>query len=149
MPGCGEERKGVLEMDQKTMVKQAFDFQKAALDNVYRNLVAIQDQTEKSISQFLDRMPWMPEGSRQIIIRWGNMYKKSRDDLKKVMDDGYDKMESYLVSTAEATQRVAGQAQETGQKAAQQARQTTRRASRQAPRTTAETRRASAKSPEK
>jgi hypothetical protein len=146
VPGCGEERKGVLEMDQKTMVKQAFDFQKAALDNVYRNLVAIQDQTEKSISQFLDRMPWMPEGSRQIIIRWGNMYKKSRDDFKKVMDDGYDKMESYLISAAEATQRASSQAQEAGQRAAQQARQTTRRTSQQTSRTATKARKAAAKS---
>ncbi len=136
-------------MDQKTMVKQAFDFQKAALDNVYRNLVAMQDQAEKSVSLFLDRIPWMPEESRQIIMEWGNMYKKGRDDLKRVMDDGYDKMESYLVSTAEATQRAARQVQETGQKAAQQAQQTTRRASQQASRTASETRRAAAKSMEK
>ena len=136
-------------MDQKTMVKQAFDFQKAALDNVYRNLVAMQDQAEKSVSLFLDRVPWMPEESRQIIMEWRNMYKKGRDDLKRVMDDGYDKMESYLVSTAEATQRVARQVHETGQKAAQQAQQTTRRASQQASRTASETRRAAAKSMEK
>lgn len=136
-------------MDQRTMVKQTFDFQKAALDNMYRNLVAVQDQAEKSVSLFLDRIPWMPEESRKIIMEWGNMYKKGRDDLKKVMDDGYDKMESYFVLTAEATQRATRQVQETGQKAAQQAQQTTQRASQQASRTAAETRKAAAKSTEK
>ncbi len=133
-------------MDQKTMVKQSFDFQKAALDNMYRNLVTLQDQAEKSVTLFLDRIPWMPEESKQIIMEWGTMYKKGRDDLKRVMDDGYNKMESYIVSTAEATQRAAMQVQETGQKAAQQAQQTTRRASQQTSRTAAEARRAAAKS---
>ena len=136
-------------MDQKTMVKQTFDFQKSALDNMYRNLVTVQDQAEKSVSLFLDRIPWMPEESKQIIMEWGTMYKKGRDDLKRVMDDGYDKMESYLVSTAEATQRAARQVQEMGEKAAQQAQQTTRRASQQASRTATESRKASAKSAEK
>ncbi len=146
MPGCGEERKGGLEMDQKAMIKQAFDFHKAALDNAYRNLVAIQDQAEKSVGLFLDRIPWMPEKSRQIIMEWGNLYKKGRDDLKRVMDDGYDKMESYLISAAEATQRASSQAQEAGQRAAQQARQTTRRTSQQTSRTATKARKAAAKS---
>ncbi|HPV29871.1 MAG TPA: hypothetical protein PLT30_10390, partial [Deltaproteobacteria bacterium] len=108
-------------MDQKTMVKQAFDFQKSAFDNVYRSMVTIQDQAEKSVSFFLDRVPWMPEESKQFILEWGNMYKKGRDDLKRAVDDGYDKMESYLVSTVEATERAAQQAQQTTRRSAQQA----------------------------
>ncbi|HOE71937.1 MAG TPA: hypothetical protein PLE36_14050 [Deltaproteobacteria bacterium] len=125
-------------MDQKTMVKQAFDFQKSAFDNVYRSMVTIQDQAEKSVSFFLDRVPWMPEESKQLILEWGNMYKKGRDDLKRAVDDGYDKMESYLVSTVEATER-----------AAQQAQQTTRRSAQQASRAASESRKAAEKSSEK
>jgi len=125
-------------MDQKTMVKQAFNFQKSAFDNVYRSMVTIQDQAEKSVSFFLDRVPWMPEESKQFILEWGNMYKKGRDDLKRAVDDGYDKMESYLVSTVEATER-----------AAQQAQQTTRRSAQQASRTASESRKAAEKSSEK
>jgi hypothetical protein len=104
-------------MDQKTMVKQVFDFQKNTFDNVYKSMVTIQDQAEKSVSFFLDRAPWIPEESKQIIIEWGNMYKKGRDDLKKAVDNGYEKMETYVASTAEATQSAA---QQTTQRAAQQ-----------------------------
>ena len=132
-------------MDQKTMVKQAFDFQKSTFDTVYKSMITLQDQAERSFSFFLDRVPWMPEESKQIIMEWSTMYKKGRDDLKRAVDDGYSKMESYLVSTAEATERVARQAREEGQKAAQQARRATQRAAQQASKTATEARKAAEK----
>lgn len=88
-------------MDQKSMMKQAMDFQKETLDNVYKGMVSIQDQAEKSLGYFLDRIPWVPEESKNVIMEWGRIYKKGRDDFKKAFDDGYDKMESYLVATSE------------------------------------------------
>ncbi len=92
-------------MDQKSMMKQAMDFQRDTIDNLYKGVVSIQDQAEKSLGFFLDRIPWMPEESKNIILEWGKMYKKGRDDFKKAFDDGYDKMESYLVATSEQVAR--------------------------------------------
>ena len=105
-------------MDQKTMVKQTLEFQKSTWDSMYQGMVALQDQAEKTVGFFLDRVPWIPEEGKRIVQEWGNMYKKGREDLKRGVDDGDDKMESYLVSTVEATERVAGQ---TARQAAQQA----------------------------
>lgn len=114
-------------MDQKTMVKQAFDFQKNTFDNFYSSLVTLQDQAEKSVSFFLDRMPLMPEESKNVFMEWNKIYKKGRDDFKRAMNDGYDKMESYFVTTAQATQQAAQQATrsatEAGKKASESSRQ--------------------------
>lgn len=101
-------------MDQKTMVKQAVEFQKSTWDSMYQSMVTLQDQAEKTVGSFLDRVPWMPEESKKVALEWGHMYKKGREDLKRVVDDGYDKMESYLVSTAEATEQAARQASSAG-----------------------------------
>lgn len=116
-------------MDQKTMVKQAFEFQKSTWDSMYQSMVTLQDQAEKSVGLFLDRVPWMPEESKKIVLEWGHMYKKGREDLKRVVDDGYDKMESYLVSTAEATERAAGQAARQAAQHASRAASETKKAS--------------------
>lgn len=88
-------------MYQKSMMKQAMDFQKDTLDNVYKGIVSIQDQAEKSLGLFLERIPWVPEESKNVILEWGRMYKRGRDEFKKSFDDGFDKMESYLIATSE------------------------------------------------
>lgn len=106
-------------MDQKTMVKQVFDFQRNTIDNVYKSMVTLQDQAEKSVSFFLDRMPLMPEESKNVIMEWNKVYKKGRDDFKRAMDDGYEKMESYFVTTAQATQQAARSASESTRRAAE------------------------------
>ena len=90
-------------MDQKTMVKQVFDFQKNTFDNFYKSMATIQDQAERSMSFMLDRAPWLPEESKNIILEWGRIYKKGREDFKRAMDDGYEKLESYIMTTAQAT----------------------------------------------
>lgn len=108
-------------MDQKTMVKQVFDFHRNTFDNFYKSMVTIQDQAEKSVNFFLERAPWMPEESRNMIMEWGRMYKKGRDDFKRAVDDGYSKMESYLVTTTQATHQAAQQAAKTATEGARKA----------------------------
>jgi hypothetical protein len=111
-------------MDQKAMVKQVFDFQKNTFDNFFKSMATIQDQAEKSVNFMLEKAPWLPEESKNVIMEWGKIYKKGRDDFKRAMDDGYEKMESYLVTTAQATQQAAQQAArsatEAGKKASDQ-----------------------------
>lgn len=97
-------------MDQKTMVKQVFDFQRNTFDNLFNSMATIQDQAEKSVSFMLERSPWVPEESRSVIMEWGRLYKKGRDDFKRAVDDGYDKLGSYIVTTGEATRHTAQQA---------------------------------------
>jgi predicted DNA-binding WGR domain protein len=107
-------------MDQKTMVKQVFDFQKNTFENFFKSLSTIQDQAEKSMSFMLDRYPWLPEESKNVILEWGRIYKKGRADFKRAMDDGYEKMESYFMTTAQAAQQATRLATEAGKKASDQ-----------------------------
>lgn len=110
-------------MDQKTMVKQVFDVQRNTFDNFYKSMITIQDQTEKSVNFFLERSPWMPEESKNMIMEWEKMYKKGRDDFKRAVDDGYNKMESYLATAAQASQQAARATTEGSRKASEKASQ--------------------------
>lgn len=97
-------------MDQQSMVKQVFDLQKNTLDSFIDSVATIQDQAEQSLSLFLDKNPLMPEESKKVVMEWGKIYRKSREDFKQILDDGYDRMESYFENAAGAAQQAARQA---------------------------------------
>jgi hypothetical protein len=70
-------------MDQKQMVRQVIDFQKASFDNSFNAMVLIQEQTEKMAKTFLDQANWLPEEGKSVLNQWIGAYKKGRDDFKK------------------------------------------------------------------
>lgn len=85
-------------MDAKNLMTQMIDLQKSSFDNGYETVVTLQDQTEKIFNAFLDQATWIPSESRGAMNEWTNMYKKGRDDLRKLVDDGYNKVDGYVSS---------------------------------------------------
>jgi hypothetical protein len=90
--------KGDLAMDTNTLVMQMINLQKSSFDNGYETIITLQDQTEKIVNAFLDQATWIPSESRSAMNEWTNAYKKGRDDLRKLVDDGYNKIEGYVSS---------------------------------------------------
>jgi hypothetical protein len=90
--------KGDLAMDTKTLVSQMIDVQKSSFDNGYETIITLQDQAEKIVNAFLDQATWIPSESRGAMSEWTNMYKKGRDDFRKLVDDGYNKVGGYVSS---------------------------------------------------
>ncbi|RPJ01128.1 MAG: hypothetical protein EHM36_13795 [Deltaproteobacteria bacterium] len=83
-------------MDTK-MVKQVIEFQKAAFDNTFNVISMLQDQTEKTFHTFLEGgMSPMPEEGKKILNEWTESFKKGREEFKKVMDDGFKRVENYF-----------------------------------------------------
>lgn len=85
-------------MDVKTLMLQIVHLQKASFDNGYQAMVAIQDQTEKIFGAFIDQSPWLPSDSRASLSNMFKMNKKTRDDFKKLVDDGYNHLGGYIDS---------------------------------------------------
>ncbi len=83
-------------MGNKEIVKQMIDVQKESFDNLFTATAMIQDQAEKLLINFVQNMPGMNDGGSEVVNQWINVYKKSRDDFKKAVDDGYAKVESFL-----------------------------------------------------
>jgi len=82
----------------RTIMLQMIDLQRATFDNGYEAVVTVQDQTEKAFNTIMDQSTWLPSESRGVMKEWFRMFKKGRNDFKKVMDEGYNHIGWYIDS---------------------------------------------------
>ncbi len=79
------------------ITKQVLDFQKSTFDNAFNMMSMLQDQTEKTFSTFLETGMWpIPEEEKEVINEWVQSLKKGREEFKKVMDEGFQRVEGYF-----------------------------------------------------
>jgi len=83
-------------MDQIRMMKQMFDFNKAAFKNTFSVMTVIQDQTEKTFTLWLDRNKLFPEQGKTAMSEWVKTCRKNRDEFKIKIDEGYTNIEKYF-----------------------------------------------------
>lgn len=74
-------------------VKQIIDFQKTTFDNTYNAIVQLQDQAEKMANEAMGHMPWIPEEGKKAFNESVKMFKNARDDYKRMVSDGFSKIE--------------------------------------------------------
>ena len=79
------------------MGKQLINFQKSLFENSYHAMNMVFEQTENMVNSFLKQMPMVPEQSKKAMDDVLVFYKKSRDDFKKAVDDGFIKMEEIFI----------------------------------------------------
>lgn len=85
-------------MEQTQVFKQMLDLNKMVFDNAYNSMVMFQDQLENMAGAALVKAPWIPEDGRKVMGEWMRNYKRVREDYKKIVDDGYQRMESFLTT---------------------------------------------------
>ena len=83
-------------MEPEKMAKQMIDFHKATFDNSFNAMVMLQDQTEKMVNTFLGQATWLPDEGTRAIDEWLKAYKKGREDFKKLVDENFEKVESFF-----------------------------------------------------
>jgi hypothetical protein len=83
-------------MEQGQLFRQMIEFNKMAFDNTFGAIVMFQEQLEKMTSAMLIQSTWLPEDGRKAVDEWIKSYKKGRDDFKKVVDEGFQKVESFF-----------------------------------------------------
>ncbi|MGD8540953.1 MAG: hypothetical protein PVI27_13490 [Desulfobacteraceae bacterium] len=86
-------------MDQKQILKQMIDFNKATFDNTFNAMVMLQEQAERAANTLLEQANWLPEDGKKAINEWVKAYKKGREDFKKVVDENFQKVESFFSGT--------------------------------------------------
>lgn len=86
-------------MDPKQIAKQMIVFNKAAFDNNFRAMQALQEQTERLVNKFWDKSPMFPEEGKKVIYDWMTAYKKGCEDFKSVVDDNFKKVEDFFQET--------------------------------------------------
>jgi len=83
-------------MDNNEIVKQMIDFHKKAFENCFSMMATLQGQAEKLLKTFVDQTPGISDESKKGINQWSGAYKKGIDDLRKAMDEGYAKTETFF-----------------------------------------------------
>jgi len=83
-------------MDPLKLTKQMIDFNKASFDNTFTAMVLLQEQTEKMVNAFMEQATWLPGEGKKALNEWVETVKKGREDFKKVVDQGFGKVEDYF-----------------------------------------------------
>ncbi len=83
-------------MDTTQFTKQALEFQKTILENSFNAMIMVQDQTEKMINSCLNQLPLVTEDGKKSLQASIDMAKKARDDYKKSVYDGFNKIEELI-----------------------------------------------------
>jgi hypothetical protein len=83
-------------MDPKKTMKQMYDFNKTVFEKTFSTVMAMQDQTERMFSHWLDRNIFFPEQGKKAIAEWVQISKNNRDEFKTKVDESYAKIDEYF-----------------------------------------------------
>jgi hypothetical protein len=81
-------------MEADKLAKQMIDFHKTAFNNTFDIVMAVQDQSEKITRSWYEKNGILPDQSKKIMHDWGNVIKKSLGEYKKIVNHGFDSIET-------------------------------------------------------
>lgn len=85
-------------IDQKQILKQMIDFNRAAFNNTFNAMSMLQDQSERVAATLLEQATWLPEEGKKAVGDWAASFKKGRDQFKKYADESYAKVEDFFTN---------------------------------------------------
>ena len=83
-------------MDQKQVLKQMIDFNKAAYNNTFNAFVILQDQAESLSNTLLAQATWLPQEGKKAIEELVKNCKTGRETFKKTVDESFKKVEDFF-----------------------------------------------------
>ncbi|MCD6224077.1 MAG: hypothetical protein J7K32_00900 [Deltaproteobacteria bacterium] len=83
-------------MEVTDIAKQMIGFQKSILENVFNAMNMLQEQSERMTMTFLEQSPAVPETGKNSVKEWNQAVKKGCEDFKKIVDDNFNKMETFF-----------------------------------------------------
>ncbi len=87
-------------MDNKKVMKQMIEMHKTSLKNGLSTMALLQNQAEKLMKTLVDHTPGISDEGKKAIEQWNDVYKKGFEDVKKAVEEGYDKIEEFLNNSA-------------------------------------------------
>lgn len=82
---------------------QVLDFQKSTFNNTYNTLLKLQEQSEKMAESFMKDNAAIPDEGRKILDEWKLVMKKGQTEIKKSIDEGFSKAESFFTESTQST----------------------------------------------
>ncbi|MBN1365697.1 MAG: hypothetical protein JW976_12885 [Syntrophaceae bacterium] len=87
-------------MENEKMMKQMIELHKTSVKNCFSVMEMLQKQAENFMKTFINYSPEISSEGKKVIDQWTDAYNKGVDNLKKAIDDGYDKVEELFDSSA-------------------------------------------------
>jgi len=83
-------------MDQKQVLKQMIDFNKAAFNNTFNAFVMLQDQAESMSNTLLTQATGLPQEGKKAIEELVKNCKTGRETFKKTVDESFKKVGDFF-----------------------------------------------------
>ena len=83
-------------MDQMQMAKQMIQMNKLVFDNNYNMIMSAYEQNKLIFSTMLGQASNLPVEAKNAIEEWLKMYKKGCEELKDMIDQGYQMVEKTM-----------------------------------------------------
>jgi hypothetical protein len=84
-------------MISSALIKNTLNYQKENIDTGYKTIVILQGQAEKLAADMWPKL-FASQESIKAFESTVSEYKKSRDNLKKMMDDHFNKFKTLMLS---------------------------------------------------
>jgi hypothetical protein len=82
-------------MDMVSIAKGYVDLQRRAANNFLDAVTLFQDFADNRSQYWIDQMN-VNEQMKAVVAEWQANFKKGREDSKKMVNDGFNNMETYL-----------------------------------------------------
>jgi hypothetical protein len=83
-------------METTHFARQTLVAQRTLFDSSFNALVMAQEQMEKMFNGYMEKLPWVTAEGRESMQKTIDITKKTRNDFKKAVDDGFVKFEGIL-----------------------------------------------------
>lgn len=83
-------------METTQFAKQTLNIQKTIFDNSFNAIIMAQEQSEKMLHGYMERLPWVTDEGRESLQKSLDIARQARNDFKKAVDDGFVKFEELL-----------------------------------------------------
>ncbi len=83
-------------MENKKLAKQMLDFHKTSFEHSFSTMEMFRNRAAKFFQMIVDHTPGISEEGKKSLDHWGDSYNKTMQDLKKTVDEGYVRLESFL-----------------------------------------------------
>ncbi len=83
--------------------KQILDFQRAAFENGYDAIVALQERQLELADRMMNQVPNLPDEARELIRTWRGAAEDGQRQLKSTVDGSFDAVTAYLDRLAGGT----------------------------------------------
>lgn len=81
-------------MEAEKLAKQMIGFQKTAFNHTFEIVTAVREQSEKITCSWCEKNGILPDQSKKVMLEWGQFIKKSLEEYKKVVNDGFNSIET-------------------------------------------------------